>query len=423
VAHRADEPENEGGRALRRRLAVAAVAIAAVIGVSTGGYFGAREAAPTESATAAGTINVACGQTIPSSVAANTVVHVAGPCVYHRTDAIRIPNNFVTYEFEGGVVLDGDRIAGNAFYVNGGDDAVVKSLDPTQRVRMIEFAKSVIYTSTADRFLLKSLYTGHSGSSAALDHGLYIDKGVGWRIQDHVSEAMTSHGIQIYSGSGGPVTGRIEGARLFGNGRDGLHIGAGSVGTVATGIDSHDNGNWGIRFYSGLETKVPGPNWLYANTFAPFFVDRASAQPNPFVWTASAPPTEPPPPPPPPPDGDGDGVADASDNCPLIANPDQTDADSDGLGDACDVVEPPPPPPPPPPPCDQACVDVYEAQLAAYEVQVAALQASLAEAQAAAATARADATATQAALEAERAVSASLRALLAQIHALSEAGG
>jgi hypothetical protein len=35
-------------------------------------------------------------------------------------------------------------------------------------------------------------------------------------------------------------------------------------------------------------------------------------------------------------DTDGDGVADSSDNCPLVANADQADADSDRLGNACD---------------------------------------------------------------------------------------
>lgn len=36
------------------------------------------------------------------------------------------------------------------------------------------------------------------------------------------------------------------------------------------------------------------------------------------------------------PDEDGDGVANASDDCPGIANPDQADGDTDGVGDACD---------------------------------------------------------------------------------------
>jgi acyl-[acyl carrier protein]--UDP-N-acetylglucosamine O-acyltransferase len=35
------------------------------------------------------------------------------------------------------------------------------------------------------------------------------------------------------------------------------------------------------------------------------------------------------------PDSDGDGISDDNDNCPTVANPDQTDSNYDGYGDAC----------------------------------------------------------------------------------------
>jgi hypothetical protein len=34
---------------------------------------------------------------------------------------------------------------------------------------------------------------------------------------------------------------------------------------------------------------------------------------------------------------DGDEIADATDNCPAVSNPDQADADRDKVGDACDT--------------------------------------------------------------------------------------
>lgn len=40
------------------------------------------------------------------------------------------------------------------------------------------------------------------------------------------------------------------------------------------------------------------------------------------------------------PDRDGDGIANASDNCPMVANPDQADGDGDGVGDKCEITNP-----------------------------------------------------------------------------------
>jgi hypothetical protein len=37
-------------------------------------------------------------------------------------------------------------------------------------------------------------------------------------------------------------------------------------------------------------------------------------------------------------DADQDTVCDDSDNCPDVSNPDQTDMDNDGFGDACDLT-------------------------------------------------------------------------------------
>jgi hypothetical protein len=41
------------------------------------------------------------------------------------------------------------------------------------------------------------------------------------------------------------------------------------------------------------------------------------------------------------PDTDGDGVADSTDNCPVVGNADQADNDADGIGNACDATPDP----------------------------------------------------------------------------------
>jgi N-acetylglucosamine-6-sulfatase len=79
---------------------------------------------------------------------------------------------------------------------------------------------------------------------------------------------------------------------------------------------------WGTRTVN-LSTAIgPGPHTIYIGPNATFsnraFIDW-------FELHNTAPPT----------DTDGDGVADTSDNCRTVANPDQADSDGDGVGDAC----------------------------------------------------------------------------------------
>lgn len=56
----------------------------------------------------------------------------------------------------------------------------------------------------------------------------------------------------------------------------------------------------------------------------------------------------------PPRDDDGDGVPNASDGCPVVADPGQLDSDSDGIGDACDLTPFPVAAPAPGPPVPAA---------------------------------------------------------------------
>ncbi|MES2885759.1 MAG: thrombospondin type 3 repeat-containing protein, partial [Pseudomonadota bacterium] len=108
--------------------------------------------------------------------------------------------------------------------------------------------------------------------------------------------------------------------------------------------------------FCDFQTSVIQERQLYWNQIAPngpgaLGGDETGTVPaaDPFIYCDSSLPTAPatndpgaPGNEPPPPDADGDGVADASDNCPAVANPNQADTDGDGAGDACDAPPPPP---------------------------------------------------------------------------------
>ena len=84
----------------------------------------------------------------------------------------------------------------------------------------------------------------------------------------------------------------------------------------------------------GVFFTVGGDYLVYAEQFdedlithsctrTQLFDPEEAAALGPPIWTAGD-------------DSDEDGFLDADDNCPLIANPDQTDTDEDGMGDVCD---------------------------------------------------------------------------------------
>jgi hypothetical protein len=100
-------------------------------------------------------------------------------------------------------------------------------------------------------------------------------------------------GLTNYSVSGG----RLNAARLVGDGR-----GLGSGGPdPPNGWTTCDRDHDGILDSSDACPDAPGPEGMQGC-----------------------------------PDSDGDGVADAGDNCHLVANADQADTDGDRIGDACD---------------------------------------------------------------------------------------
>jgi hypothetical protein len=88
--------------------------------------------------------------------------------------------------------------------------------------------------------------------------------------------------------------------------------------------------------------RAGGVDTVQASYVGPDGVLRRSGRAS-VTWTAAPVPTPLPtaaPTPVPPRDTDGDGLADASDNCAEVANPDQKDTDGDAVGDACDVLPP-----------------------------------------------------------------------------------
>jgi hypothetical protein len=97
-----------------------------------------------------------------------------------------------------------------------------------------------------------------------------------------------------------------------------------SVSFALCKIGAVDNAR-SVTFTAGAST-VPGD---YVITAGVSDAGAGSYNTNPAVFTLRVTP-------PAVADADGDGVPDGTDNCPVVANADQSDADGDGIGDPCD---------------------------------------------------------------------------------------
>ena len=119
------------------------------------------------------------------------------------------------------------------------------------------------------------------------------------------------------------------------------------VGRVTSSVPARRNAQSVVRATSDGDNKVH-------LEFLDPVSRRFKSDRNIFAYVEPPPRPLPPAPPPlqAPPDADKDGIPDFQDNCPLTANPDQTDIDRNGVGTACEQGQeiPPPPPPIPPPP-------------------------------------------------------------------------
>lgn len=166
-----------------------------------------------------------------------------------------------------------------------------------------------------------TLPNGHHGPNGAFDtwNPVFKQNNISAVLQAHV------HDSQRFNLTG--LTYVLDGAGWHDTG-DGLYKFTGAHPTFkGTPAEFKDDTNNGVLF---LDLKNDGSkeikgSWLTNNeSEKDTFTIKSS--------TVATPPST---------DTDADGIADNVDNCPLIANPDQTDSNHNGKGDACDPIIPP----------------------------------------------------------------------------------
>jgi hypothetical protein len=139
----------------------------------------------------------------------------------------------------------------------------------------------------------------------------------------------------------GPIKssdGQLDAAALYLSGGPGI---AGNGAIVRIGLDINFAAGptaVNLGFAKGAYRSAAGAHPTTTGTGLLAINQNCTAGPTPTPTPAATPTPSPTtsPTPTPPSDVDSDTVLDVSDNCPLVANPDQTDTDGDGIGDACE---------------------------------------------------------------------------------------
>ncbi|MDX6677585.1 MAG: hypothetical protein QOE31_1637 [Solirubrobacteraceae bacterium] len=234
--------------------------------------------------------------------------------------------------------LDGRQLAFPAYTTSGGLEISRKTYvpaagpgfarffnrvsNPTQSARTID-----VYTADGEQGSLGSdSNTTLTGTSTGI--GAFVEDGNGnLRLDSPVTWLTTSDGdgsgdpaLAHNLDSSGAVSDRIDDVLQEGEDPDSLSFVYRDVTIPAGGTVSYLSFE-SMRFDDAAAQDAA--RYLDARpdaAFAGLTSDEMAAVQN---WQANG-------------DGDGDGVANAADNCPALANGDQSDLDGDGQGDGCD---------------------------------------------------------------------------------------
>jgi parallel beta helix pectate lyase-like protein/thrombospondin type 3 repeat protein len=217
---------------------------------------------------------------------------------------VTVADNDVTGAGGGGLagflaILGGDRITVARNEASGAGTVI--ALGASSRVTIEE--NTLSSSEAGIRFL-----QGSAGAASQTAIEVVRNKITGMHNDGIVAHGSSATEVASLADS------RIAGNTITANAADGIYLGLRTVGNLVEGNFLRSNVEHDCHDDSvGTGTAGTGNTWRNND---------ALTENRPGLCTNR--------------DGDGDGVPDAEDNCPAVANPDQTDTDGDGMGNACD---------------------------------------------------------------------------------------